>query len=66
MGARPRPFLLFFEMLFLESYSDLGSKERNIIPLKVLMGPEESNGSSPAMSASLHYPSPQCFPPCTR
>ena len=31
MGARPRPFNLFFEMLFLESYSELGPKERKAI-----------------------------------
>lgn len=31
MGARPRPFILFFEMLFLESYSELGPKERKAI-----------------------------------
>jgi hypothetical protein len=31
MGARPQPFKLFFEMLFLESYSELGSKERKAI-----------------------------------
>jgi hypothetical protein len=31
MGARPQPFNLFFEMLFLENYSELGLKEKKAI-----------------------------------
>jgi hypothetical protein len=37
MGAKPPPFNLFFEVLFLESYGRLGLKEKKAIDRVVLL-----------------------------
>jgi mRNA interferase RelE/StbE len=54
MGARPRPFNLFFEMLFLESYSELGPKERKAIDRAVQLLAENPRHPSLQVHKARH------------
>ena len=67
MGVKPLPFTLFFERLFLESYSGLGLKEKKAIDRAVQIlaqnprHPSLQVHKAKSISREISYWRNQCF-----